>query len=51
MKGASILHESVDVMLSAVFRRRHLKDERDAQQSLLSVAVGYHLKFEKEMSG
>ena len=43
---ASVLDEPVDVMLGPVFRRRHLEDERDAEEGLLCGAIRYHLKDE-----
>ena len=42
--GASVLHQPVDMMLSPVLTRRHLKHICNAQQGLLSVSVCYHLK-------
>ena len=42
--GSLVLHQSVDVMLGAVLRRRDLEHEGDAEERLLGVAVCHSLE-------
>ena len=45
--GQSVFDEFVDMVLGAVFTRRHFEHVRDTEQSFLRIAVHYDLKRKK----